>query len=140
MPSFVHWEQTKLNHPENWRKPPFRLKEIKIEVTHNCMLNCVHCSSMAGAGTGRAMHWLACKRILNEAAEMGVEEVSFSGGEPLLWDSIAKAVELSTSLGMRTFLYTTGIAPNAETIFDQLKAAKLARVMLRACNKITSTN
>ena len=84
---------------------------------------------MAGAGTGRAMHWLACKRILIEAAEMGVEEVSFSGGEPLLWDSIVKAVELSTSLSMRTFIYTAGIAPTAETIMSRLKTAGIARAM-----------
>lgn len=124
-----------MNHPENWRKPPFGLKEIKIEVTHNCMLVCVHCSSMAGAGTGRAMHWLACKRILIEAAEMGVEEVSYSGGEPLLWDSIVKAVELSTSLSMRTFIYTAGIALTAETIMSRLKTAGLARAMFSIFGK-----
>ena len=119
-----------MNYPEKRHEPPFRLKEMKIEVTHNCMLNCIHCSSMAGLGTGRTMEWLTCKRILNEAAEMDVEEVSFSGGEPLLWDSIVKAVEVSTSLGMRTFIYTSGIAPNAETIISQLNASGLARVMI----------
>ena len=112
-----------------WPKPPFRLKEIKIEVTHDCLLKCVHCSSMAGTGTGRVMDWLTCARILNEAAEMGVEEVSFSGGEPLLWKYIIKAVKLSTSLKMRTFIYTTGIAPDAKIIMSRLKTAGLARAM-----------
>ena len=118
-----------MNLLENWTKPPYWLKQIKIEVTHDCMLNCVHCSSMAGSGTGRAMKWLACKRILREASEMGVEEVSFSGGEPLLWDSIVDAVGLSASLGMRTFIYTGGIAGNAKAVLRQLKAAGLTRAM-----------
>lgn len=112
-----------------WPKPPFKLKEIKIEVTHDCMLKCVHCSSMAESSTGRVMDWVTCERILSEAAAMGVGEVSFSGGEPLLWEKIVNAVELATSLGMRAFIYTTGIAPNAEAIMKQLKAVGLARAM-----------
>lgn len=115
--------------PMGWPKPPFKLREVKIEVTHDCMLKCVHCSSMAQSSTGRVMDWPTCKRILSEAAAMGVEEVSFSGGEPLLWKKIVNAVELSTSLGMRAFIYTTGIAPNAEGIIDQLKVAGLSRAM-----------
>lgn len=109
--------------------PPFKLREIKIEVTHDCMLKCVHCSSMAQSSSGRVMDWSTCRRILVEAAEMGVKEVSFSGGEPLLWKKIVNAVDLSKSLGMVAFIYTTGIAPNAEKIMDQLKDVGLSRAM-----------
>jgi radical SAM protein with 4Fe4S-binding SPASM domain len=84
---------------------------------------------MAGPGNKRVMDWLTCKRILSEAAEMGVEEVSFSGGEPLLWKNIVEAVQLSTSLNIRSFIYTTGIAPDAEIIMGRLKVAGLVRAM-----------
>ncbi len=99
---FLHRKVGTLNHPENWNKPPLRLKEIKIEVTHNCILNCIHCSSIAGSSTGRTIEWFDCKRIL---------------------------VEYSTALGMRTFIYTTGIAPKAHNIMNHLKDAGLIRVM-----------
>ena len=69
-------------------KSPFKLQEVKIEVTHDCMLQCVHCSSVSEANTERNMGWPSCERILNEAVTMGVKEVAFSGGEPLLWEHI----------------------------------------------------
>ncbi|QVW35325.1 radical SAM protein [Geobacter sulfurreducens] len=108
---------------------PFTLKEIKLEVTHACLLRCVHCSSLADAACIRQMKWEQCRRILKEAAEMGVAEVSISGGEPLLWESLHKAVAYAVKLGIDTTLYTTGIAPRAEAIYNELKAAGLPRVV-----------
>ncbi len=112
-----------------WHKPPFNLKEIKLEVTHDCMLHCIHCSSLAETSTGRSMESTACKRILEEAADMGVKEIAFSGGEPLLWDHIQNAVTQAFSYGMRIFLYTTGNAQNAELILKNLHAVGLSRAM-----------
>lgn len=109
--------------------PPFHLKEIKMEVTHACLLRCIHCSSMAGNESIRQMKWEDCRRILSEAAEMHVEEVAFSGGEPLLWQHLPKAVAYSSERGMRLALYTTGIAPDAFRIFQDLRAAGLSRIM-----------
>lgn len=109
--------------------PPFHLKEIKMEVTHACLLRCVHCSSMAGNESIRQMKWEDCSRILSEAAEMHVEEVAFSGGEPLLWQHLPKAVTYSSEKGMRPALYTTGIAPDAFRIFQDLRTAGLSRIM-----------
>lgn len=108
---------------------PFTLKEIKLEVTHACLLRCVHCSSLAGVACVRQMKWEGCRRILKEAAEIGVGEVSISGGEPLLWESLPKAIAYAAELGIDAALYTTGIAPNAEAIYKDLKAAGLSRVI-----------
>ena len=112
-----------------WHKLPYSLNEIKIEVTHDCTLKCSHCSSVAGTDSGRSMDWGSCKRIINEAAEMGVKEVAFSGGEPLLWANIQKATSLASKHGMRVFLYTTGNAANAEKLIDRLQSSGLSRVM-----------
>lgn len=109
--------------------PPFLLKEIKLEVTHACLLRCIHCSSMACNDSVKQMTWEDCRRILTEAAEMGVEEVAFSGGEPLLWQHLKKAVAYASERGMKLALYTTGIAPDAFNILVGLKAAGLSRVM-----------
>lgn len=109
--------------------PPFHLKEIKLEVTHACQLRCIHCSSMAGDEAITQMPWEDCRRILTEAGEMHVEEIAFSGGEPLLWQHLQKAVEYAFEKGMKLALYTTGIAPDAFRILEELKAAGLSRVM-----------
>jgi PqqA peptide cyclase len=113
-----------------WHKPPFQLKEIKIEVTHDCMLRCVHCSSIAGENTGRSMDWSFCKKILDDAAVMGVKEVAFSGGEPLLWAHIERAVDQASRHGMVVHLYTTGNAPGAEKLLETLRGSGLSKVML----------
>ncbi len=112
-----------------WHKPPFKLKEIKIEVTHDCMLHCVHCSSAAEETTGRIMDWTSCKKILDDATNMGVERIAFSGGEPLLWEHIQRAVEHATHRGIDVDFYTTGNAPGAENLLDKLRCAGLSRVM-----------
>jgi len=49
-----------------------------------------------------------CLRILNEAIQMGVQEVAFSGGEPLLWPHLKDAIILAKEGSMRVSIYTSG--------------------------------
>jgi pyruvate-formate lyase-activating enzyme len=71
------------------------------------------------------MDWPTFERILDEAGGMGVNEVAFSGGEPLLWDYIEDGVSRSLEKGIHTILYTTGNVPNAENILQNLHSAGL---------------
>ena len=107
----------------------FNLKEIKLEVTHDCLLNCVHCSSMSTSKSGLKMDWPIFEKILDEAYRMGVNEVAFSGGEPLLWDYIEDGISKSLKYRIRTVLYTTGNAPGAEHILRNLHLSGLDRVV-----------
>jgi radical SAM protein with 4Fe4S-binding SPASM domain len=75
------------------------------------------------------MRWEECRRILKEATEMQVTEIAISGGEPLLWESLSQAIGFATELGVDVVLYTTGIAPNALSIFQALRVAGLSRVI-----------
>lgn len=116
-------------------KAPFKLKEIKIEVTHSCLLKCVHCSSMADELSTRQMSWLQCERILSEASAMGVREIAFSGGEPLLWGKIPGAVRLASQGGMRVSLYSTGNADNASVLLKEMKENGLSRIIFSVYSK-----
>lgn len=107
----------------------FHLKEIKFEVTHDCPLHCVHCSSMSTPESGLNMDWATFERILDEAHGIGVNEVAFSGGEPLLWKNIEDAISRSLKYGIHTILYTTGNAPHAEKMMRNLYTAGLNRVV-----------
>ncbi len=109
---------------------PYKLKEIKIEVTHECILKCVHCSSMANSKCARKMEWETCKKIINDAAKMGVSEVAFSGGEPLLWPHLINAVSLARDLNINVSIYTTGNVPNALNLLTQLKSKGVERIMV----------
>lgn len=94
-------------------KRPFKLRELKIEVTHRCPLACIHCSSDSSPTCSTEMSEDACLRILREAAQMGATEVAFSGGEPLVWPGIEKAVETALGVGFRVSVYTSGCTDDA---------------------------
>ena len=64
-----------------------------------------------------------------KANGMGVNEVAFSGGEPLLWDYIEDGISKSLEYGIDTILYTTGNAPDAENILRNLHSAGLNRAV-----------
>lgn len=83
------------------------LKELKIEVTQKCPLNCIHCSSEANISKDRQLSESTVIKLLNEAKELGVEDIVFSGGEPLVWKPLCKCLKHAISLGFCTSVYTT---------------------------------
>ncbi len=85
------------------------LKEIKIEVTRDCPLACIHCSSNAGVGNTSQLSLEVVLSLIAQAGEMGVESIIFSGGEPLVWPWLYEAVNECVNHGMRCSIYSTGI-------------------------------
>jgi pyrroloquinoline quinone biosynthesis protein E len=70
--------------------------------------------------------WL---RILSEAADLGVVEVHFSGGEPLLRDDLEILVRHANAVEMYTNLITSGVGLTAERAL-RLRDAGLANVQV----------
>jgi radical SAM protein with 4Fe4S-binding SPASM domain len=110
--------------------PPFRLKEIKVEVTQRCQLRCLHCSSQGTLERPVEVSHEAVMRILREAAEMGVEEIALSGGEPLLWPTLGEAVQACSARGIKTVVYTSGNVEEPETAMRMLSRVGAGRVVL----------
>ena len=115
----------------------FKLKEIKIEVTYKCPLACVHCSSNAHSKNEKEMRVEKCFEIIESASEMGVIEISFSGGEPLCWPGIVEAVKLADDKGISTIIYTSGNVDNIEDVLKRLHKAGLKKAVfsLYSCNE-----
>ena len=84
------------------------LKEIKIELTNKCSRNCKHCSSNATNNIDnlKELDFDSVYKIITEAKVMGVEDIVFTGGEPLMYDSLSELVELTSKLGMKSTIYT----------------------------------
>jgi radical SAM protein with 4Fe4S-binding SPASM domain len=112
-----------------YHKPPFTLREFKIEVTYRCDLNCVHCSSDARPSNSQEMQGSDCLRILREAARMGAKEVAFSGGEPLLWASLSEAVEAAIAQNLKVTIYTSGNADDFEEKVSGLRRLGVSRLI-----------
>lgn len=108
---------------------PYRLHEIKLEVTQACPLACVHCSSDSHPHAGDEMKRNECERIIEEAAAMGVSSVVFSGGEPLGWPHLEQVVRRAKQLGLHTSLYTSGAVEEQTSLFRRLADARLERAV-----------
>lgn len=91
-----------------WHTPPFVLRELKLEVTHECPLVCQHCSSEAEPSSKRQMSRGHALRIANEAVAMGVGQIDITGGEPLVWPHLSDLVELLRGPNVSVSVYTSG--------------------------------
>jgi PqqA peptide cyclase len=92
---------------DNKAKPPLGLL---AELTHRCGLSCPYCSNPLELDRRSAEltgdDW---KRVIDEAATMGVLQIYFSGGEPMLRKEIVELVAHSAQAGLYTNLITSGV-------------------------------
>jgi MoaA/NifB/PqqE/SkfB family radical SAM enzyme len=107
----------------------FELNEMKIEVTYTCPLSCVHCSSDANPGNQLSMSKEKCIEIIDSAFSIGVSEITFSGGEPFIWEGIVEAVTHSKNKGITSNIYTTGNCDNLEKLMKKLKTAGVDKLI-----------
>lgn len=105
------------------------LKELKIEVTYKCPLECIHCSSCANEDNPLAITKEKCFEIINEASAMNVKEIAFSGGEPLYWEGICDAISLCDKKGIITTIYTSGNCDNIDQMFKKLSNSHLNKAI-----------
>ena len=84
------------------------LKEIKIELTNKCSRNCMHCSSNATNNINnlKELNFEDVCKIIEEAKQIGVQTIVFTGGEPLMYDGLPELVKLTSKLGMKSTIYT----------------------------------
>lgn len=107
----------------------FKLNEMKIEVTKKCPLACVHCSSNSNEQTIEEISLTKCKNIIEEAFSMGLKELSFSGGEPLIWAGLFESVNFAHNKGLSVNVYTSGNVENRKLVFRNLKIMGLKKAI-----------
>lgn len=108
-------------------QPPFSLL---VEMTHRCPLHCPYCSNpIEMAKEAKELSTDEWLRVLSEAADIGVVEVHFSGGEPLLREDLEVLIKHAHSLEMYTNLITSGIGLTAERA-NEFRKAGLASVQV----------
>ena len=103
------------------------LRELKIEITNQCLLNCVHCSTGATSGLNSFLSRSVIENLVDQAYNLGCREIFFSGGEPLLHPDLDFFLGILASKGIQNKLYTTGIiklAPPAPISLKKLKVLK----------------
>src|SRR6266852_2930975 len=100
------------------------------ELTHRCPLHCVYCSNplelQHRAGELSTEVWA---RVFREAAEAGVLQVDFTGGEPLTRPDVVDLVRAARGARLYVNLITSGL-PLDEARLAALVAAGLDHIQL----------
>jgi pyrroloquinoline quinone biosynthesis protein E len=80
------------------------------ELTHRCPLHCVYCSNpLELQSRATELSTEIWSRVFKEAAEAGVLQADFTGGEPLARADIIELVRAARSAGLYVNLITSGL-------------------------------
>lgn len=108
----------------------YRPLGILLELSHRCPLHCPYCSNpLKLTAPESELPVSVWKRVIREAAEMGVLQVGFSGGEPLHCSSIAELINVARENGLYSNLITSGLGLDSRKA-KELKAAGLDTVQI----------
>src|SRR4051794_24579118 len=87
--------------------------DLRVSLTDKCNLRCSYCMPAEG------LDWLPKSTLLTDdeivrlirvaATRLGVTDVRFTGGEPLLRRGLVEIVRAVATFGVRTMLTTNGI-------------------------------
>ncbi|HVH69816.1 MAG TPA: pyrroloquinoline quinone biosynthesis protein PqqE [Candidatus Dormibacteraeota bacterium] len=103
---------------------------LVAELTHRCPLHCVYCSNpLQLQSRANELSTEVWSRVFQEAAEAGVLQVDFTGGEPLARPDIIDLVRNARSAGLYVSLITSGL-PIDEGRLDLLVNAGLDHFQL----------
>jgi pyrroloquinoline quinone biosynthesis protein E len=110
------------------------------ELTYACPLRCAYCSNPVTTRQSAApldtQDWC---RVLDEAEQMGVLHVHFTGGEPLLFRDLELLVARARRSGLYTNLITSG-TPLSRARLEALKQSGLEHVQLSLQGASSATN
>jgi PqqA peptide cyclase len=95
------------------------------ELTHRCPLHCVYCSNpLELSNRNEELPTRVWARVFREAAEAGVLQADFTGGEPLARPDILDLIRAARATGLYVNLITSGMP------LDELKLVQLVEAGL----------
>lgn len=106
-----------------------RLAGITIDVTNRCLAGCRFCYNSSTPCATQEFPSERLLSLLEEAAEMGVREVTWGGGEPLLHQGIFSFIERAAELNLQSRLTTSGQPISNLQVAAKLSECARARVL-----------
>lgn len=89
------------------------LRELCFEIIEKCTNKCLFCSSCSSIEKDKIINFEIFKNVIDHFYnEYGSFELSLSGGEPLLHESIIEMIEYCSKKGIKTTVYTSGVVLN----------------------------
>lgn len=100
-----------------------QLLSTHIEITNSCNLKCKHCYLSSGVAKPNELTEDEVIEIIDEAAMLGAEKISLSGGEPFLKSWIYDVLRHIIDSGLLAYVFTNGTLLDDRAI-DKLKDIK----------------
>lgn len=110
---------------------PDNLRYLLFKLTNVCNSDCVYCSHAAGRKPGEKKYTVSHEivmRTIEEAADMGVQAISVSGGEPLIREDIVDIIRKIVSFKIVPVLLTNGLL--LDRYWDVLGEAGLRYIVI----------
>lgn len=129
---------SELNEPIKIRFTPLKRKIynhfsfadiIFIELTRACNLRCTHCLNSSGKKMKNQLNYDEIKKMINDLANCGLQEVRLTGGEPLLFKGIYEIIKLCKENGLYVSIGTNGTLITKE-VAKKLKEAGLDKAVV----------
>ena len=102
---------------------------LLAEITYRCPLHCPYCSNPMQGRNNDELNTDEWKRVIHEAAALGMLQIGFSGGEPLARRDLPDLVRAAREADLYTNLITSGIGLDDERVHP-LRDAGLDSIQL----------
>lgn len=99
---------------------------ISLAITANCNARCLGCRYGRDFMPGKALTLPTVRKVIDEAAFIGVTSIRFYGGEPLVHPDLVPMIAYATENGINSWISTNGI------LLDNARFSNLQRAGLRA--------
>jgi len=113
-------------------------------ITKGCNLACQHCwispTFEKDGGSGECLDFDLYKIALDEGIPLGLKQVKFTGGEPLLHPDFVKMADYATEKGIRTWMETNGTLLTSEIAIYLKSKTSLDFVSVSLDGAVASTN
>jgi len=120
----------------------FFITHMDIELTERCDNNCKHCSINIPENSRKKSEELPTsewKRIIKEAADMGILTIRFTGGEPLIRENFPELYLFSRRLGFRIIIFTNArnISPEIAKMLSEIPPLERIEVSVYGMSRKT---
>ncbi len=118
-PKRTFFQLSLLKNTDRWTYSPLRDEyphKLTIVLTECCNHQCDYCFKSCDSSRGQelsAEEWL---RVIDQAQQMGVQEITFTGGEPFLYKDFLKLVAHCSEKGIYTKISTNGTLLDKDAI------------------------
>ena len=102
---------------------------VYLELTRACNLKCIHCLNNSGIKQKDELTKEDLLKLIKNFSSLGVQEIRFTGGEPLLFNGIYDLIKFATEEGICTSLGTNGTLITKE-VAKKLKESGLKKVVV----------